>query len=119
MAGKNEKELAAALTRFFAAPVKEEAFGLTLFPSLSLFAAARGEPEDRLRALAARGGPFGRALAAGEARVRELRIAAAEQGKCNAAFEKFVLSALYGMKEGEKPPEEAEKNLKVEIVVAE
>ena len=112
-----EKELAAALTDFFKSPCRDEAFGLTMFPTLTLFAASRGLSEDKLRRVAARGGPFGRALAAGEARVRELRVAAAEAGRCNATFEKFVLTALYGMDEEKSPG--VDRDLRVEITVVE
>ena len=112
-----EKELAAALTEFFKSPCRDEAFDLALFPTLTLFAAARGIPEEKLRRLAVRGGPFGRALAAGEARVRELRIAAAEAGRCNATFEKFVLSALYGLDEDKSSF--SDRDLRVEIAVVE
>lgn len=113
-----EKELAAQLTDFFKAPYRDEAFGLSLFPTLTLFAATHGLSEPKLRRLAARGGAFGRALAAGEAKVRELRVAAAEAGRCNATFEKYVLCALYGLDEA--PEATGDDNaLRVEIVVAE
>lgn len=114
----SEKELAAALTEFFARPYRDEAFGLAAFPTLTLFAATRGMDEKRLRRLAARGGIFGKTLAAGEARVRELRIAAAEAGRCNATFEKYVLAALYGMTE-EKGADATGEPLTVEIKVTE
>jgi len=115
---EKEKELAAALTAFFAKPYRDEAYGLTLFPTLALFAAERGQTEAQLRKRAARGGAFGRALAAAEARVRELRIAAAEAGRCNAVFEKYVLTAFYGADEARGAPPD-DNVLRVEIEVEE